>query len=37
MNSVDKIRICKTRNVKTPTRGTPVAAGLDCYVPFDIT
>lgn len=25
------------RNVKTPTRGTPVAAGLDFYVPDDLT
>ena len=37
MNSIDKIRICKTRNVKTPTRGTSAASGLDCYVPYDMT
>lgn len=37
MNSVDKIRICKTRNVKTPTRGTPGSSGLDFYVPNDIS
>lgn len=28
-----KIRISKTRDVKTPTRGTPGSAGLDFYVP----
>jgi len=37
MNSIDKIRICKTRNVKTPTRGTPESSGLDFYVPNDIS
>ena len=31
------IRISKTRNVKTPTRGTPLASGLDFYVPEDLT
>lgn len=34
---IDKLQICKVRNVKTPTRGTPVAAGLDFYVPDDLT
>jgi len=34
---IDKIQICKTRNVKTPTRGTSVAAGLDFFVPEDLT
>ena len=34
---IDKIQIVKTRYVKTPDRGTPVAAGLDFYVPFDLT
>ena len=37
MNNIDKIKICKTRNVKTPSRGTSVAAGLDFYVPYDLT
>jgi hypothetical protein len=37
MNNIDKIKICKTRNVKTPSRGTPVAAGLDFYIPYDLT
>lgn len=37
MNNIDKIRICKIRNVKTPTRGTAVAAGLDCYMPNSLT
>ena len=34
---IEKIQICKTRNVKTPTRGTSVASGLDFYVPEDLT
>ena len=34
---IDKIQICKIRNVKTPVRGTSVAAGLDFFVPADIT
>ena len=34
---VDKIKIVKTRSVKTPTRGTSVASGMDCYVPDDLT
>lgn len=34
---IDKLRIVKTRNVKTPNRGTSVAAGLDFYVPYDLT
>ena len=37
MSNIDKIQICKTRNVKTPTRGTSVAAGLDFYIPDDLT
>lgn len=35
--SIDKLRIFKTRNVKTPSRGTSVAAGLDFFVPEDLT
>ena len=34
---VDKIQITKTRRVKTPARGTAVAAGLDFFVPEDLT
>jgi len=34
---VDTIRIYKVRDVKTPTRGTQVAAGLDFFVPNDLT
>jgi len=34
---IEKIQIAKTRNVKTPQRGTSVAAGLDFYVPDDLT
>ena len=34
---IDKIQICKTRNVKTPVRGTSVAAGLDFFVPYELT
>ncbi len=34
---IEKIQICKTRNVKTPARGTAVAAGLDFFMPEDLT
>lgn len=34
---IEKLEIVKTRNVKTPARGTNVAAGLDFYVPEDLT
>lgn len=34
---IDQLRIFKTRQVKTPTRGTSMAAGLDFYVPEDLT
>lgn len=34
---IDKIQIFKTRQVKTPARGTVVAAGLDFFVPEDLT
>lgn len=34
---VDIIKIVKTRNVKTPVRGTSVAAGLDFFVPESLT
>jgi dUTP pyrophosphatase len=30
------MKISKTRDVKTPTRGTPKSAGLDFYVPSDM-
>lgn len=30
---MDEIKILKTMKVKTPTRGTAVAAGIDFYVP----
>ena len=33
---MDKLKFCKVRKVKSPTRGTSVAAGLDFYVPEDI-
>lgn len=29
------MNFCKTRDVKSPTRGTPLSAGLDLYVPND--
>lgn len=32
---MDKIKIYKCRNVKTPTRGTNLSAGVDFYVPND--
>lgn len=34
---IEKLQITKVRNVKTPARGTSVAAGLDFYVPEDLT
>lgn len=34
---IESIQIAKTRKVKTPSRGTPVAAGLDFYMPEDLT
>lgn len=37
MDEIKSIRICKTRNVKTPTRGTAGSSGLDFYVPEDLT
>lgn len=30
------LKICKTRNVKTPTRGTSGSAGLDFYIPENL-
>ena len=30
------MKICKTRDVKTPNRGTPQSAGIDFYVPNDL-
>jgi len=32
---MQKIKFAKTRNVKSPDRGTPGSAGLDFYVPID--
>lgn len=37
MSNVDKIRICKTRNVKTPTRAHTFDAGCDFFCPDDLT
>ena len=34
-NKNKKMRILKTKNVKTPTRGTSYSAGIDFYVPND--
>lgn len=34
--NMDKLRYCKTRDVKSPNRGTPGSAGIDFYVPFGI-
>lgn len=34
---IDKIKMTKTRIVKTPVRGTKVAAGLDFFVPENLT
>jgi len=29
------MKFCKTRNVKSPVRGTPLSAGIDFFVPND--
>lgn len=34
---MEALRFCKTRNVQSPTRGTPYSAGIDFYVPFELT
>lgn len=36
MTSNETLKVTKTRNVKTPARGTSVAAGVDFFVPEDI-
>lgn len=33
---MDQLKIYKSREVKTPTRGTEEAAGLDFYIPTDL-
>ena len=33
---MDTLRYCKVRDVKSPTRGTSVAGGIDFYVPTNI-
>jgi len=35
--SVNKLNVTRIRNVKLPTRATPGSAGIDLYVPFDLT
>lgn len=37
MSEVDTLKITRVRSVKLPTRGTPGSAGLDVYVPCDLT
>lgn len=34
---MNKMRFCKVRDVKTPERGTSKSAGLDFFVPTDIS
>ena len=34
---MEALRFCKTRNVQSPSRGTPNSAGIDFYVPFELT
>lgn len=34
---MDKIKIYKTRNVQTPQRGTELSAGIDLFIPTDLT
>jgi len=34
--SVKELKICKIRNVKTPTRANPTDAGIDFYIPYDL-
>lgn len=33
---MEKLKYCKVRNVKSPVRGTSVAAGVDFFVPEDL-
>jgi dUTP pyrophosphatase len=33
---MSRLNIYKIRDVKTPTRGTPLSAGIDFYVPNDL-
>jgi len=33
---METLKYCKVRNVKSPVRGTPVAGGIDFFVPTDI-
>lgn len=33
---METLRYCKVREVKSPVRGTPVAGGIDFFVPTDI-
>ena len=35
-NDMETLRYCKIRKVKSPVRGTPVAGGIDFFVPEDI-
>jgi len=35
--SVDKLKVTRIRNVKLPTRATPGSAGIDIYMPCDLT
>ena len=34
---MNTLKIFKTKDVKTPSRGTPKSAGIDFYVPHDFT
>lgn len=37
MGNITELRYTKIRGVKSPTRANPTDAGLDIYVPFDLT
>ena len=34
---METIKFAKTRNVLSPTRGTSASAGIDFYIPYDLT
>ena len=37
MNNIKELKFTRIRGVKAPTRATPGSAGIDLYVPYDLT
>ena len=37
MGNITELKFCRIRGVKSPTRANPNDAGLDIYVPYDLT